>query len=79
MSRGDQILRQWNLLKALQTRGEGVPLTELASLNEVSARTIQRDLGVLQGVGFPVEHAEDEHGKRYWHMPHDFFKSGLWC
>lgn len=76
MARGDQLLRQWNLLKTLQTRGEGIALRELAREFEVSERTIQRDFEILQELGFPVEHDADEFGKRYWRMPHDFFRSG---
>jgi predicted DNA-binding transcriptional regulator YafY len=76
MARGEQILRHWNLLKTLQTRGEGIPLRQLAEEFEVSERTIQRDFEMLQDLGFPVEHQEDEYGKRYWWMPHDFFRTG---
>ncbi len=76
MARGEQILRQWNLLKTLQTRGEGIPLRQLAEEFEVSERTIQRDFEMLEELGFPVEHDEDDYGKRFWRMPHDFFKTG---
>ncbi len=76
MSRGNQILRQWNLLRMLQTRGEGVPLSQLASEMRVTERTIQRDFESLQELGFPIEHDDDEFGKRFWRMPHDFFRSG---
>ncbi|MFH1747697.1 MAG: WYL domain-containing protein [Planctomycetota bacterium] len=76
MARGEQILRQWNLLKTLQTRGEGIPLRRLAEEFGVSERTIQRDFEVLEELGFPVEHDEDDYGKRFWRMPHDFFKTG---
>ncbi len=76
MARGDQLLRQWTLLKALQTRGEGIPLARLADDLGVSERTIQRDFEILQELGFPIDHVEDEYGKRYWKMPHDFFREG---
>lgn len=76
MSRGNQILRQWNLLQMLQTRGEGLALSRLAADADVSERTIQRDFEILQELGFPIEHDEDEYGKRFWRMPHDFFRSG---
>ncbi len=76
MSRGEQILRQWSLLKALQTRGEGIPLRQLASEFGVSERTIQRDFEMLEELGFPIEHEDDEYGKRFWRMPHDFFRTG---
>ncbi len=76
MPRGEQIERHWNLLRMLQIRGEGIPLARLAKEFEVSERTIQRDFELLQELGFPIEHEEDEYGKRFWRMPHNFFKSG---
>ena len=76
MPRGEQIERHWNLLKTLQTRGEGIPLRDLAEHFEVSERTIQRDFEFLQELGFPVDHQDDDFGKRYWRMPHDFFRTG---
>lgn len=76
MARGGQIHRHLNLLRTLQTRGVGIPLAQLAQDFEVSERTIQRDLELLQELGFPVEHEDDEYGKRYWKMPKDFFKAG---
>ena len=76
MARSEQIYRQWNLLKTLQTRGEGSPLRQLATDFDVSERTIQRDFEILEELGFPIEHEEDEYGKRFWRMPHDFFSTG---
>lgn len=76
MSRGDQILRQWNLLRCLQSRGTGVPLKQLAEEAEVSDRTIQRDFEILQAAGFPLESEQDEIGKKYWRMPHKFIQNG---
>jgi len=76
MPRGEQIQRHWNMLRTLQTRGEGIPLAQLAQEFEVSERTIQRDFELLQELGFPIEYDEDEYGKRFWRMPHDFFKTG---
>jgi predicted DNA-binding transcriptional regulator YafY len=76
MARGEQLLRQWNLLKTLQTRGTGLPLALLAEEMGVAERTIQRDFELLQEMGFPLDHMEDEYGKRFWKLPHDFFKLG---
>lgn len=76
MARGSQLVRQWELLRALQTRGTGIPLRELAERFEISERTLQRDFEMMQELGFPIEHDTDEQGKRYWRMPHDFFKNG---
>ena len=76
MARGDVVVRQWNLLKLLQTRGEGVPLRQLAEEFGVSERTIQRDFEILEELGFPIHHEEDPYGKRFWRMPVDFFRTG---
>lgn len=76
MPRGEQILRHWNLLRSLQTRGQGLTLRELADEHDVSQRTIQRDFEILQELGFPIDHQEDEYCKRFWRLPHDFFRSG---
>jgi len=76
MPRGEQIIRHWNLLRTLQTRGEGIPLAQLAGESEVSERTIQRDFELLQELGFPVDFEEDEYGKRFWRLPHDLFRTG---
>ncbi len=76
MARGEQILRHWNLLRTLQTRGQGLALRELAEQFEVTERTVQRDFEMLQELGFPIDFQEDAYGKRFWWLPHDFFRSG---
>ncbi len=76
MARGEQILRHWNLLRALQTRGHGLTLRELAAEHDVNPRTIQRDFEILQEMGFPIDYEEDEYGKRFWRLPPDFFRTG---
>ncbi len=76
MARGEPMLRHWNLLRTLQTRGQGIPLKELAAGAGVSERTIQRDFEILQEVGFPIDHDDDEHGRRLWRMQHDFLRAG---
>lgn len=75
MPRGEMIIRQWRLLQMLQRRLDALPLDDLANDLEVSKRTLQRDLGMLQEVGFPIEFCEDEVGKRYWRLPHTFIRS----
>jgi len=60
----------------LQTRGEGIPLADLARESAVTERTIQRDFEMLEKLGFPIEFDQDEHGKRFWRMPYNFFSSG---
>ena len=76
MARGDQLLRQWKLLKMLQTRGEGMPLAQLADELGVDERTIQRDFEMFDEIGIPLTHASDEYGKRYWKLPPNFLQRG---
>jgi predicted DNA-binding transcriptional regulator YafY len=76
MARGDQLLRQWKMLRMLQTRGEGIPLAQLAADLEVDERTIQRDIAAFDEIGIPIDHYEDDYGKRYWKLPANFFSKG---
>ncbi len=75
MSRGDQLMRQWKIVNLLQFRGEGQTLRALAEEFEVSERTIQRDLEIMQENGLPITFESDEVGRRYWRLPHGFLKS----
>jgi len=63
MPRGQQLIRQWRILRALEvsTRGRtAVQLhDEVAELG--SPRTVYRDLEVLQGAGFPLY--QDDEGR----------------
>jgi len=77
MPRGEQVLRHWNVLRTLQARGRGVPLRDLAEEFEVSERTIQRDLELLEELGFPIQHDDDVHGKRFWRLPADLPPTGV--
>lgn len=74
MGRGESITRQWEILKTLQQHRVGVSLRELADRVGYGARTIQRDIRVLRNVGFPIEHTDDEFGKRFWRMPSGFIE-----
>ncbi len=76
MARGELILRQWNLLRTLHSRGAGTTLRELSESFGVSERTIQRDLEILHELGVPISHEADEVGRRYWRLPHDYFRAG---
>ncbi len=64
MPRGDQLTRQWRVLLLLAARaGRTVP--ELMREIGGSRRTIWRDLGVLQAVGFPITAERDGRESRY--------------
>jgi predicted DNA-binding transcriptional regulator YafY len=68
MSRGEPLIRQWNILKALQANYFGLAAQEIAEKVECSKRQVQRDMNILQEVGFPVFHEDRDYGKRFWRM-----------
>ena len=74
MSRGEPLIRQWNLLKALQSHYFGIGVDELAQRLECSKRQVQRDLNVLQQVGFPVSYEARDLGKRFWKLDQSFIQ-----
>jgi len=78
MARGGPLVRQWNLLKTLQAHRFGIDSDELAERMRCSKRQVQRDLGILAQVGFPVTHEDRDFGKRFWRLaPHFIEREGL--
>lgn len=68
MPRADQPIRQWTILKLLESNGR-VTLHQIAdALSETChERTLRRDIDVLGLVGFPI-YSERENGKSYWKL-----------
>ena len=54
MARTLEIVRQWELLQALDRAPHGLTLRRLAGIGRCSTRTIRRDLSALQAAGFPL-------------------------
>jgi len=78
MARGESLIRQWNLLKALQVHRFGISTDELCRRLGCTKRTVQRDLRVLQEAGFPVSYEARDFGKRFWRLaPHFIEREGL--
>jgi predicted DNA-binding transcriptional regulator YafY len=61
-----QVIRQWELLQALQSGPKA--LSELAAAHNVAGRTIRRDLEALSIVGFPVYTERHSDGITRWHL-----------
>jgi predicted DNA-binding transcriptional regulator YafY len=74
MARGESLVRQWRLLKCLQARRFGVGTEELASELACSKRQVQRDLGILGQVGFPINFEERDFGKKFWKLSPAFIE-----
>lgn len=68
MSRGEPLYRQWNILRALQANRFGLCADELAGRINCSKRQVQRDLRILQDVGFPIWFEDRDFGKRFWRV-----------
>ena len=75
MARGEPLFRQWRLLKTLQSHRFGIATCELAERLECTKRTVQRDLNLLQQVGFPISYEERDFGKRFWKHQTGFIES----
>ena len=73
MGRNAEVIRQWNLLRTVESARYGKTVRELADELEVTTRTIYRDLEALQTVGFPLtDEARDGH--TYWSLSGSPFK-----
>ncbi len=52
--RGDQLSRQWRILRQIEVSKNGLTAAEIAELSSISHRTAYRDLDDLQLAGFPL-------------------------
>ncbi|MBN1550840.1 transcriptional regulator [bacterium] len=75
MSRGEQLSRQWQVLRVLENHRYGISIDELAEKLECSRRTLERDLKALQDMGFPIQSEAKEFGKKYWTLTKQFIES----
>jgi hypothetical protein len=51
--RGEQLARQWRILRTIESQNHGATLAELASQEGCHTRAIWRDLAAIQEAGFP--------------------------
>ena len=70
MPRGDQLTRQWKLIRLLSGK-LGRSLAQLRAELGVSKRTVQRDIGDLERAGFPVV-SETRNETVFWHFIEGF-------
>jgi predicted DNA-binding transcriptional regulator YafY len=52
--RGDQLARQWRIIRAIEASPNGLTATEIAQRKETGIRPIYRNLEALQAPGFPL-------------------------
>jgi len=65
MARGDQLGRQWKIIRRLISSRRGQSVRELAAELSCHHRTVYRDLEALQVAGFPI-YKEREGNKTRW-------------
>ncbi len=70
MSRGDQVTRQWKLIRLLSGK-YGRTLAQLRSELGVTKRTVQRDIADLERARFPVT-SENRSAVVFWHFMEGF-------
>ena len=60
------MFRQWRVLNIVSLHEDGITVKDLATQFSASQRTIQRDLELLQSVGFPLDASTGAHGRKRW-------------
>ena len=76
MPRNAEVIRQWTILREIErARTSGVTIDELATLCDVTTRTIRRDLQALEEAGFPIfdDRSRDD-GRTRWVLNGQAFK-----
>jgi predicted DNA-binding transcriptional regulator YafY len=69
--RGDQLSRQWRILRRLEVSKHGLTAAEVAEESCVSLRTAYRDMDDLQLAGFPI-YTEKEGQTTRWRLIEDY-------
>lgn len=67
MPRNAEVVRQWTILRSVDSSRHGHTINDLADLTGVTTRTIRRDLEALQESGFPI-YDDIVDGKRRWKL-----------
>ena len=66
--RNAEVIRQWQILREIESRRTGVTIHELAALVKVTTRTIRRDLQALQEAGFAIYDEGEENETKRWRL-----------
>lgn len=74
MPRNAEVIRQWNIVREIESRPAGVTIHHLARLTNVTTRTIRRDLDALQQAGFPL-YDEKQDNRVLWRLRSRPFKA----
>ena len=73
--RNAEVIRQWQILREVESHRTGVTIHELAAQVKVSTRTIRRDLQALQEAGFAVYDEGEENETKRWKLDAQPFRA----
>ncbi|MBK9239825.1 MAG: transcriptional regulator [Acidobacteria bacterium] len=73
--RNAEVIRQWQILRAVESSRTGVTIHDLAEQAGVTTRTIRRDLQALQEAGFAIYDEGEEHDTKRWKLDAQPFRS----
>jgi len=73
--RNAEVIRQWQILKDIESSRTGVTIHALAERTGVTTRTIRRDLQALQEAGFAIYDEGEEHDTKRWKLNAEPFRS----
>lgn len=73
--RNAEVIRQWQILRQVESARGGVTIHELAGQTGVTTRTIRRDLQALQEAGFAIYDEGGEHDTKRWKLETAPFRS----
>ena len=76
MPRNAEVIRQWTILREIErASAAGVTIDDLASLCDVTTRTIRRDLQALEEAGFPLfDDKSHDDGRTRWRLNGQAFR-----
>ena len=76
MPRNAEVIRQWTILREIErSASAGATIDDLASLCDVTTRTIRRDLQALEEAGFPLyDDRSHDDGRTRWRMNGQAFR-----
>jgi predicted DNA-binding transcriptional regulator YafY len=63
-----QVMRQWKMIRLLADAPDGMTLKTLAESLQITTRTVNRDLAILQQAGLPLVENTGAHGIKFWQL-----------
>src|SRR5262245_14030249 len=76
MPRNAEVIRQWTILREIESAKGGLTIDDLARRCAVTTRTIRRDLHALEEAGFPLfDDRSHDDGRTRWAINGQAFRA----